>query len=150
MWIVAGIAVLVISLRQGCAYQRVSSWPTVSGEIINIRKYEKTSTSTDGGDETDYYLSVTYRYIVEGIPYRSDNASIYGDISFRNSSYRNRFYNEIKKQMTVYYNPLDHSEAFIELPDIGGAIGGLLMGLAFFALGSFLSLASLDDKQKRV
>lgn len=118
---------------QGYELMKFMDWPTVSGEIINIRKYEKISSGSEN-DSVNYYIGIVYRYIADGVPYRSSQGSVYGDLNFGRISYRNKRFDEIKKELIVHYNPKKHSEAYIEYTDIEDISAGLIIGLFFLSI----------------
>lgn len=86
------------------------SWPQTQGVVIS-----SDISSRSSEDSTMYEAVINYQYKVNGINYTSNGVS-YGDIS---SSDRNHAQNIVDKYyvgkiVTVYYNPINPSDAVLE------------------------------------
>ena len=67
----SGLFLMGWKVYQGYELKKFMDWPTTSGEIINIDKYQKTSSDGDG-ESVNYYIQLDYRYIADGVPHRSN------------------------------------------------------------------------------
>lgn len=88
-----------------------SGWPTTEGKIITNRIMGQKIEQYDGTFYTNFEVFIRYQYTVDGTTY-SSNALNSIDASSYPASFAGRY--PSGKEVTVYYNPRDPSDAVLE------------------------------------
>ncbi len=123
-----------------------SDWPTTQGVIVSseIQSISRTRESTRRQRKkfgvrrvkryTVYRPLVTYRYTVNGQTYTQRNLDVNGSSEYRKQSSVQAVIEKYApgREVTVYYNPNDPSDAMLEPGSDGTSV------LLFFVLGVFM------------
>jgi hypothetical protein len=118
-------------------------WPTTEGNIRVCRLVGTSFKEYDGDIHTETKVYISYQYTVNGIPYSSSRVnSIKSPFSMYPPSYASRY--PAGKDVTVFYNPKDPSEAVLEPGFVDTlktfdviSLSILVTGIYFVLLGIF-------------
>jgi len=119
---VLGVAGLIILFRYLVTRKR-QAWPSTSGKVHSASVARGTRKGRGGKELESYWAEVKYRYAVEDKDYENDKIAATRIYSAQEGPARNivNLY-EPEQQVQVWYNPADHSEAYL-VP--GGTVGGI-------------------------
>jgi hypothetical protein len=116
-------------------------WPTTDGEIISRRLIAHQFKEYDGDLYIDYEAYIRYKYAVDGIPYSSLSINAI-DSPFYSYSIAMRY--PVGKEVLVYYNPNDPTDAVLE-PGIVGIFQAFdVFSYFFFGAGLYLLYLGLS------
>jgi len=127
-------------------------WPSVTGELANVRVVRQLDTEPGASGaakrlDTKYVLQLDYRYEVEGSTFFSSRVSIgRGSTASREFNTREEAEEEARntykgiKELPVYYDPADPSEAVLKPGWNWGTFAPSLMGLFLTACGWYFRL----------
>jgi hypothetical protein len=136
MFILGAIYVALALL--GRQEQNVGDWPTVTGEVVDTSLYRK-ERRFPGFTRVTYTPTITYRYMVDGVTYTSQNLDFAPP---ERSSYENAVEAEavlkeyaVDTDVTVHYNPRAPRQAVLEVEKPQGYYTGLVSGLFNVGMG---------------
>jgi hypothetical protein len=140
VFIAIGVGLLYYVRSVSAKAQRSLSWPSTEGVIAHSAVLMQTSNANTAAT---YKADVAYRYKVAGRDYSSDRLTLadFASTGGRAQGIVDRYTDGAP--VTVYYNPVDPSDALIER-DAASGIGVLyLIGGVFSAAGVLFLIASL-------
>jgi hypothetical protein len=137
LFMAVGLIFLIIMAAATIDAQRAQSWPSTEGTISSSMVKSEWSSSSSGGGSYLYYPDVHYHYSING---QSFNGNVISKMLSHSSdsSYAYAYVSDhpIGSQVTVYYNPLNPSEAVLD-KDVGfTAFIGLSIGAVFVVIGA--------------
>ncbi|MBL4884939.1 MAG: DUF3592 domain-containing protein [Planctomycetaceae bacterium] len=115
-------------------------WPSTNGSVLS----SEVVSNRDNDGDTSYRPQIEYSYQVDGQDYQQGNIRYDGDWGSSNSSYAHKTVREypIGKQVDIYYDPENVTEAVLE-PGVTWASYSILgFGLIFFLVGSVILLGA--------
>ena len=107
LWCAASLFATVILGSLAMSDLDTNDWTPVDGVVTN-----SSVSSQEGGSV--YCLSVKYEYTIDGTTYQGDKVSYSSDGTCDSSSKNSDEDYPEGKEITVYVNPSDHSEAVLE------------------------------------
>ena len=146
VFIAIGLGMLYYARRLSAKAQQSLSWPSAEGVISHsamLLQMQQTSSSTNAAT---YKADVAYRYKVRGRDYSSGRITLldFSSTAGRAQSIVNRYADGAP--VTVYYNPVDPSDAVLERGGTSG-IGVLyIIGAIFAAAGVLFFIGSLTGR----
>lgn len=89
-------------------------WPQVTGQVI-ISRIDRRTTRSSEDSSTVYRVTVRYEYTVDGTDYTSSTIDFGGQKRYEMRSMASKFIRSYPKdkEVTVYYNPSNHSDAVL-------------------------------------
>lgn len=145
VFIAIGLGLLYYARSVSAKAQQSLSWPSIEGVISHsaVLLQQQTSDSTNA---TTYKADVAYRYKVRGRNYSSSQLTLadFSSTARRAQGIVDRYADGAP--VTVYYNPVDPSDAVLERGGTSG-IGVLyLIGGVFAAAGLLFLFASMTGR----
>ena len=143
VFIAIGLGLLRYARSVSVKAQQSLSWPSTEGVISHsamLLQMQQTSNSTNAAT---YKADVAYRYKVQGRDYSSGRITL---VDFSSSAGRaqgivNRYPDGAP--VTVYYNPVDPSDAVLERGGTSGIVILYISGGAFAAAGVLFLFGSM-------
>ncbi|MCE9615315.1 MAG: DUF3592 domain-containing protein [Lentisphaerae bacterium] len=110
-------------------------WPNVKGTIVSSDVTE--GTALDGASK--YYPHITFRYVVDGLTYESDQYT-FGQRSSMNELYAQGLVDGFARnsEATVYYNPDRPEQAVLQVGDSTGLRIRIGTGAALLVIGALV------------
>lgn len=137
VFIAIGGGLLYYARRISAKARQSLTWPAAEGVISHSAVLLQMQESSSSNDSPTYKADVTYRFKVRGRDYSSERITL---VDFSSTSRRAQGIVERYRDgapVTVYYNPVDPSDAVLER---GGTTG---IGFLFFCGGAFAVFGSL-------
>jgi len=144
LFLVSGVVCVILSVKLFYNYFCFKSYPVCASVVKSVSKKKRSL----GGHNDVYYIELKCDYSVNGLYYES---AIYTpDIGVLDLSrmISRRFTleeaSEIEKKhypgenVTLFYNPIDPSQSFAVLPNVGFCCFSLIVGLLISLVSSFL------------
>jgi len=145
LFLLLGVALLVVAGRNERKAAESRTWPTAQGRIVESRMIESTSTDSDGMTSTSYKPSIRYTYKVGGKEHEGDRLNRGMNLAYDLGTAR-RIIGRYPQEATVdvFYNPSAPAESALETKAQGGTImrtiGVVMAGIGVLCLGSGLVL----------
>jgi hypothetical protein len=153
LFLLFGVAILVLAGRNERKAAESAAWPTAEGRLVESRLVESTSTDSDGMTSTSYKPTFRYTYAVGGKSYQGDRLNRGMSLAYdRGTALKimERYPNGAT--VTVHYNPNAPAEAALETQARGGTvmriIGFVLAGVGALCLLAGLGLALLGPSMR--
>ncbi|MBS2101220.1 DUF3592 domain-containing protein [Carboxylicivirga linearis] len=149
--LIVGLIILIFNLRSLIKANSSKNWLSAEGEILNS---ELDITKSFGESDKVYNPKVEYKYLVNGKEYCSTRI-YYGSSSsstFKKSKSRNIIEKYPKgSRVTVFYDPMNESEAVIERgvkPEVISLIlaSSVLLACSIYVLTNFEFIIKYFDK----
>ncbi len=137
--IVLGTLVTAGSVYMVFQHRQMATWPTTSGQVIE-RGLENASPVENLRER--YRAHIRYRYTVEGKTYECDRiqpADVVGG-----KAVVQKMLDRFGDEVTVHYNPVNPSEAFLMPLSSGWGWLGLATGLLLLIIGAGKLLLAAD------
>ncbi len=134
-FLIIGLVFIVAGIR---SYARLNTakrnWHPTQGRIMFSEVIARRSSSGRGGTSTSYYPRVVYEYVVNGNRYQGTQVSVghevgYGSYQMVNQRVMQNY--PPGRDLSVYYNPANPSEAALEF---GAPRGGLFIFIGVVVL----------------
>ena len=146
VFIAIGLGLLYYARSVTAKAQRSLSWPEVEGAISHSAVLQQMQQTSSSNNAATYKADVTYRYKVQGRDYYSERITLadFSSSTGRAQGIVDRYPDGAT--VTVYYNPVDPSDAVLERGGTTG-IGVLyLIGGIFAAAGLLFLVGSLTGR----
>jgi hypothetical protein len=143
VFIAIGLGILYYARGLSAKAQQSLSWPSTDGVISHSAVLMQTQRDSSSASSTSYKADVTYRYKVRGRDYSSERITL-ADISSgagRAQGIVNRYPDGAP--ITVYYNPVDPSDAVLERGGASGIRILYIVGGVFAAAGVLFLFGSV-------
>jgi len=143
VFIAIGLGMLYYARSVSAKAQQSLSWPSTEGIISHSAVLQQMPQTANSNDAVTYKADVAYRYKVRGRDFSSERITLadFSSTTGRAQDIVNRYPDGAP--ITVYYNPVDPSDALLEP---GGATGIrvlYLIGGIFAAFGLLFLFGSL-------
>jgi hypothetical protein len=146
VFIAIGLGMLYYARSLSAKAQQSLSWPSTEGVISHSAVLLQMRDTSDSTSTTTYKADVAYRYKVRGRDYSSDRLTLadFSSTARRAQGIVGRYADGAP--VTVYYNPVDPSDAVLERGGTSG-IGVLyLIGGVFAAAGLLFFFGSVTGR----
>lgn len=135
-----GMGVLILYRRGKRKVQESSTWPSVTGKVLEAYVTRHTETDSEGESVEAYAPRVVYEYLVNGVAYRSDRLAIGPVATSRNDR---KVEQEVARYpvgeaVRVFYNPQNPAEAVLQT-HLQGGNALLILGIIFLGLAAFIA-----------
>ena len=146
VFIAIGLGLLYYARSVSAKAQQSLSWPSTEGVIAHsavLQQMQQTSSSTNAAT---YKADVVYRYKVQGRDYSSERLTLadFSSTAGRAQSIVDRYVDGAP--VTVYYNPVDPSDAVLERGGTSGIVVQYIIGGVFAAAGLLFLLGSVTGR----
>ncbi len=135
-----GIWVLILYRREKRKAQESSTWPSVTGKVVEAYISSHSGTDSEGESVEVYAPKVVYEYAVNGVVHRSDRLAIGPAATYPK---RRRAEQEVARypvgsEVRVFYNPQNPAEAVLQTSLQAGKTM-LILGIIFLVLGVLIA-----------
>ena len=120
------------------------AWPSTLGQVTEARVSRHTSTDADGDTSESFTPLVRYRFQVAGQEYEGKKITFGFQQSFSNQAKAQAALETfpVGRQVSVYYDPNNPSDAVLERK-AGGSTLGLVLGIIFLVISLCLGCPGL-------
>jgi len=145
VFIAIGLSLLYYARSVSAKAQQSLSWPQADGVIAHSAVLQQMQTSSSTNAAT-YKADVTYRYKVQGRDYSSERITLadFSSSTGRAQDIVDRFPDGAP--VTVYYNPVDPSDAVLERDGTSGIRLLYIIGGIFATAGVLFLFGSLTGR----
>ncbi len=142
IFLFAGLWLVGSALRDFLMERASKHWPAIQGEIVSAAIREGISTK-QGRTERYYLPKIEYAYAVNGKRYTANRIDFGGEgaaLPSREEADVVTHKYPVGARVQVYYNPSHPATAVMEPAQVRNVLPTMLIGVAFFGGGIFLSL----------
>jgi len=135
-------ALCFCSIISFAKYIRSRKWKRIRGEVIHSK------VEVERGDESVIYTpKVQFKYSVKGVKYVSSELYPFGSIGVSVKRFSMRIVNRYKPgtEVSIYCNPNNPTDSFLERKGLTPLILGFLVGLLFLMVSVLLICGIIDD-----
>jgi len=146
VFIAIGSGLLFYARRVSAKAQQSLSWPTTDGAISHSAVLQQMGQTSSSTNAANYKADVTYRYKVQGRDYSSERITLadFSSSGGRAQGIVDRYPDGAP--VTVYYNPVDPSDAVLERGSTSGIAVLCVIGGIFAAAGLLFLVGSLTGR----